>query len=384
MPIIDCPNCRGKLRFPEDSPPRRVKCPTCGHIFLSSPGPDPAAPAAPGPPGPREPKSDRDERQPRRRDDDDRQPRRRDRDDDDEDRRSRRRRDDDDDDRRSRRGRREPDEDDDDDRRRPRPNVRAIEDQFNRASVACLLCFIAGWLLVAALALLVFARLLFWAEIHEGLNVFLVVAGLLGLGHLLTAAVGYGFLVSGPRERGGLGLAIATAGVAAFHLILTIVLATTETGAPFGDLYMGVRWTGFATQSNALGEVLYLLIGPYHTLKWSPGGRAIMAVFVNLAEVALVVLLLLTLRAAVIGASDRRRARTVMQTVVANAVVAGVLVVGGIIFGVLFRAVETEKGGMMAVDSLYHLVVYLVQAGITVWTTLVIKGVKDSLDYRPD
>jgi hypothetical protein len=370
MPIIDCPNCRGKLRFPEDSPPRRVKCPTCGHVFLSHAEPVPAAPAPPEPHGPRS-------------DDDDRRSRRRYEDDDDE-RRSPRRRDDEEDDRRSGRRRRDRDEGDYADRRRPRDDARAIEGRFDRASLACLLCFIAGWLLVGALGILVFARLLFWADIQEGLNIFLVVAGLLGLGHLLTAAVGYGFLVSGPRERGGLGLAIATAAVAGFHLILTIILATTETRTGFGNQYMSVRWTDFVTENNALGELLYALIGPLHRLNWSPGGRAILAVFVSLAEVALVVLFLLTLRAAVIGANDPRRAKIVMQTAVANAVVAGVLVVAGIVFGVLFLAVEKDRGGMVAVDNLYHMVVYLVQAGIVVWTTLVIKGVKDSLDYRPD
>ena len=58
MPIIACPNCQGKLRFPEDTPPRRVKCPTCGHVFLSSAGADPKAPVAAGTPGSREPRSD--------------------------------------------------------------------------------------------------------------------------------------------------------------------------------------------------------------------------------------------------------------------------------------------------------------------------------------
>ena len=44
MPIITCPKCQGKLRFPDDSPPRRVKCPTCGHTFMSSEGIDPKDP----------------------------------------------------------------------------------------------------------------------------------------------------------------------------------------------------------------------------------------------------------------------------------------------------------------------------------------------------
>ena len=41
-------------------------------------------------------------------------------------------------------------------------------------------------------------------------------------------------------------------------------------------------------------------------------------------------------------------------------------------------------GGMPAVDYVYHLVVALTQIGVAVWTTLVIKGVKDGIDYRPD
>jgi hypothetical protein len=223
---------------------------------------------------------------------------------------------------------------------------------------------------------------LLWAEVREGLNVFLVIAGLLGLGHLLTSAVGYGFLVSGPRERGGLGLAIATASVAAFHLILTILLATTQTQTVWGDQYFSVRWSSFVTEGNELGDLIYTLCAAPRG--WSPGGRAVLAVFANLAEVALVVLFLLTLRAAARSARDPRRARTAMQAVIANSVAAGALVLVAVLFGLLFMAVRTEKGGMVAVDSLYHLVVYLTQIAVALWTTLVIKAVKDGIDYRPD
>ena len=45
MPIITCPKCKGKLRFPDDTPARRVKCPTCGNVFMSSEGDDPATAA---------------------------------------------------------------------------------------------------------------------------------------------------------------------------------------------------------------------------------------------------------------------------------------------------------------------------------------------------
>ena len=197
---------------------------------------------------------------------------------------------------------------------------------------------------------MVLVRLLFWAEVREGLNVFLVIAGLLGLGHLLTSAVGYGFLVSGPRERGGLGLAIATASVAAFHLILTILLATTQTQTIWGDQYVSVRWSSFVTEGNELGDLIYFLIG-VAPRGWSPGGRAVLAVFANLAEVALVVLFLVTLRSAARNARDPRRARAAMQAVIANSVAAGALLLAAILFGLLFLAVRTEKGGMAAVDT---------------------------------
>ena len=38
MPLISCPNCQSKLRFPDDAPRRRVKCPSCSHFFLAGPG----------------------------------------------------------------------------------------------------------------------------------------------------------------------------------------------------------------------------------------------------------------------------------------------------------------------------------------------------------
>lgn len=389
MPIIACPSCKGKLRFPDDSPPRRVKCPTCGHIFLSTAGADPAGPVAAGSPGAREPRSDfeyddrrDDERRRRRDDDDDRDRRGRRRDDGDDDRRARRRRDEGlDDDRPSRRRK---DEDEFDDRRRRGVDRRALEGQFNRASLACLLCFIAGWLLVGGLGVLVFAHLLAWADVREGLNVFRIVAGLLGLGHLLTAAVGYGFLVSGPRSRGALGLAIGTAAVAAFHLVLTVVLATTQTRTLLGNQYSaGVAWEAFVSEGNVLGQIIFFLVG-FPARDVSLGGPAILGVFTNLAEVALVVLFLLTLRSIARQARDPRRARMAMQALIANAVAAGALLLAAVLFGLLLMAVRNERGGFTAVTSIYFLVVYFTQIAVAVWTTLVIKGVKDGIDYRPD
>ncbi len=36
MPMIACPECEKSLKFPDDSPPRKVKCPNCQHVFMSS------------------------------------------------------------------------------------------------------------------------------------------------------------------------------------------------------------------------------------------------------------------------------------------------------------------------------------------------------------
>jgi hypothetical protein len=220
MPIITCPKCQGKARFPEDSPPRRVKCPSCGTVYLSSDGGAASPASMPSSPKKRDSKSDfdfddgeaddrprrwrrdqdeEDDRRSRRREEDEPRSRRhRPRDDDDEDLRIRRR-DEEDYDERPRRRRDK--EDYERSRRRPDPN--AIEGQFNRASLACLLNFIAGWLQVGALGLMAFIVLLDWCGVQEGLKLFAVIAGLLGLAHWLTSATGIGFLISGPRQRGG-------------------------------------------------------------------------------------------------------------------------------------------------------------------------------------
>lgn len=365
MAIVECPNCQGKLRLPDDSSPRRVKCPTCGRVF--------SAAAEPGP-SRRSP----DSRADRRRDDEDDRPRRRRLDDEDDDRAARRRYDDDEDDRPRRRRSRD---DEDDDRRRSRQESRAIEGQFNRASLACLLCFIGGWVQVGALAVLVLTVLLRWAEMYEGVNVLLIVAGLLGFLHLIANAVGYGFLVSGPRSRGALGLSIATAAVAAFHLLLSIIIATALTA--WGEKYSMVSWRALVTQSDYLGQLLMVLIADAGRAL-PPAGRIILPTFANLAELALVVLFLMTLRAIARSAKDPRRARMVMHVLIANAVGAGVLLLTGVLFGILLVAIRNERGAGMAVWSLFSLIVATVQIGLTVWTTIVIKAVKDGVDYRPD
>jgi hypothetical protein len=411
MPVITCPKCQGKLRFPDDSPPRRVKCPTCGHVFLSTEGLPPGSLAAPPPPNTA---ADRDKRDSRAdfADDDDRRRRRRD-DDDDRDRRDRRR-DEDDDYVRSRRrrdddyddGRRRRDDDDDDyDRRRRRrddddydrpgrsraESERAVEGQMNRASLACLLCFIGGWLQVGGLGLMVFVVFLWWAGIREGISVFMVLAGLLGLGHWLTSGTGLGFLVSGPRRRGALGLSIATAATAGLHLMLVILIATNRYYGNFGFMLIGsageVHWGAFATQLRAIPTLLFLQIALGDYYRQTSDG-SLLPVIANLAEVARGVLFLLTLRAIMLCARDSRGATLAMKAMIGYAIGAGALLVIGMLFGLLLLGIRPSQGGRQAVENiqsvvyLYQIVLYLVITGLAVGTNLIVRSIKGRIDYR--
>ena len=400
MPVLTCPKCKGNMRFPEDTPPRRVKCPSCGHVFLSSEGADPnlsAAPPAPGRPsspsrtGSRSRYEDEDERPRRRRDEDDeddRDPRSHRRDEDD--RPRRRPRDDDGDDDRPRR-RRDEDDDYDDRPRRPKPRAQAIEGQFNRASLACLLNFIGGWLHVAALALVAFVFFLDWVGVREGLRVFLVIGGLLALGYWLTSATGLGFLVSGPRDRGALGLSIATAAVAGLHLILIILIATSRTFGGFGAPPTGraadLHWDAFVTQARALPILLFFEIGVGDVWARVSEGSLI-PVLTNFFEVARMVLFLLTLRAVMLCARDSRGAKLGMQAMIGYAIGAGALVVIGVLFGLLLvatRPSQPNPGAMETTSAVFHLfflILYLVMAGMAVGQTLVVRVIQGKIDYR--
>jgi hypothetical protein len=397
------------MKFPEDIPARRIKCPSCGNIFLPDipkPGPVPSSPstrqAKPDSRSePRPPDRDDDRSRRRRDDDEDDNRSRRPRDDEDDDRRSRRRRDDDEDDFRSRRRRDDDDRSprrarDDDDYDRPsrrkgiQPSVR--EGQFNRASLAMLLNFIAGWLLVGAIALLAFVWLLHWMGIQEGIRVFIIIAGLLGLGHWLTSATGLGFLVSGPRDRGALGLAIATAAVGGLHLLLMIVIATSGTFGAFGSMSQAhagsVHWDSFATQLRALPILLFGEIGIGDLYRDVSRG-SVVPVIANFVEVARIILYLLTLRAVMLCVRDSKGALLGMRAVMGFGIGAGVLVVFGVLFGLLMlgvrpdgRAGAADRDSVEAVLHLFMLVLYLLAAGLYVGVTLVTWALKGKIDYR--
>jgi hypothetical protein len=397
MPILTCPKCQGKMRFPDDSPARRVKCPTCGNTFLSSEGDSTGPSSAAKAKGS---KADLDPPSRRRRDDDDddRDRGRRRRDDDDDDRRRSRSRARDDDDDEDRRGRRRRDEDEYDDRpRRRRDPARAreaIEGQFSRAAVGCLLNFISGWLWVGALLLLAFVVFLHWVGVREGLNVFAILAGILGLCHWLTSGTGIGFLVSGPRDRGALGLAIAAAAAGGLHLIVLVIVGSSRTQlvgpqAIFGHT-ANMNWTNFVTQTLALSQVLFIQIG-YSDFRLPPVDGSFLTIFANLLEVARNLLFLLTLRSIMACARDTKGVRLMTKTVIAYAIGAGAVVAVGLLFGLLLLALDPAKAvargaqeSLSAVHHLYDLVSLLILAGLGVWITLVVRMVKGNIDYRRD
>jgi hypothetical protein len=269
---------------------------------------------------------------------------------------------------------------------------RAIEGQFGRASLACLLNFIGGWLHVGALCLVAFTLFLMWCGVREGLNLFAVLAGLVGIGHWLTSGTGLGFLVSGPRAKGALGLSIATASTGGFHLMLLIVIATSRYDGGFGSVGTSrtaeLHWEAFVTQAGAIPLLLFLVIG-YSEFFDRLSDGSVLPVLACLFEIGRMILLLLTLRAVMLNARDTRGASTCMRGVVGYSIGAGSLVVLAVLFGVLLllaRPANPARGGglesLSAIFFLFIIVVHLVLAGLGVGTTLIIKSVKSKIDYR--
>jgi len=306
MPVIACPKCQGKLKLPDNMEPRRVKCPNCAAVFMSSEAP-PASGAAPPPaakrksaPGAAESKApqrggpekdfdfddDDEDRRPRarrerddeddgdrprrrRRDDDeeeeDRPQARRRRDDNEEDRPRRRRDDDEEEDRPRARRRRDEDDEDHDDEDRPRRRRRRDEDdvyeedpkrakkraaaQFGRAETAALLNMISLWLAAGSAGIFGLGLLLAGLGVVEAMGAMALISGLLGLGSLGTGAVAYGFAIAGPRKDGAVGLAIATAAVTFVEVIIIIIGAIQASDSAPRGMRGGGASAGFFTGS---------------------------------------------------------------------------------------------------------------------------------------
>ncbi|WP_020469061.1 zinc ribbon domain-containing protein [Zavarzinella formosa] len=405
MPTITCPECEGKSKFPDDSPPRRVKCPACGHVFLSSDG-------LPSKSASKDADDAGEKKKSRSKDDldlDDDRPRRRRRDDDDDDdrdrRSSRRRRDDDDDDdddddRDRRSSRRRRDDDDDDDRDRPRrknrdrskENQQALEGQFNRTGLACLLLMICGWIIVGALGLVAFRVFLAMCGISDNTEFLDIIAGMLGVGGWLTGLVGLGFAVSGPRDRGGMGFSISMAGCGLLHFLLLIIIPSTPfayLGATVGSGRSGLVWDCFVTQSAAIPTWMFWIIAFSGRLGFVPFPA--LPMLANLAEIGRIVLLMLFLRSVMLCAGDNKTARFCLKSMIGYASSAGGMLVLGVVFGIIFlMAVPTgnmnaDRNGKETAElmgHLYKLVTTLAVAGLNTWITLVVMKVKNRIDYR--
>lgn len=315
MAIIQCPHCEGKMRFPDDSEPKKVKCPTCGESFMGkAPGSGtkdaPAAKATSraddkddrpakktakkddveddfdvvddGKSSKKKRDDDDDDRpkSKRRDDDDDDRPKSKRRDDDDDDRPKSRRRDDDDEDRPKSKRRRDDDEDedrpksrrrdDDDDDDRPRSKKRRDDDddddrpakksdtkaQYRNAKTGLNLCGISLWCAVGGLS--VQALLMILATLGTRTGDYLVAAGLPGLASTIVAGVGIGFLMAGPKKGNLFGLTLALTIVAGLHLVFLIV-AISNVRRPGGD-----RWMSMVTTVQFL--VLMLLNGDFDVM----------------------------------------------------------------------------------------------------------------------
>jgi hypothetical protein len=320
MAVISCPSCKGKLRFPDDSPPRRVKCPSCGNSFMAGPdgpvegGGTATAPAASKtkeqaatkvsekasdydvvddkpsrkarddddddrPRSKRRGDDEDDEDRPRskRRDDDDEdddrgKKRRRDDDDEDDRPRSKRKRDDDDEDdgrdRKRRRGR--DDDDDEDDRPRSKRRGRDDEDddrgkkskdkeavaQYRNARQGMGLIGIGFWCQVGAIGIALFFAFL-WIIAGENLDELLIPAGLAGLANWILGVIGFSFLLAGPKKGNLLGLTIALVSVAGLHLAMEIYLAFQKDSMSYGRSGSGtIRWDVLPTQLESLTRML--------------------------------------------------------------------------------------------------------------------------------
>jgi hypothetical protein len=87
-------------------------------------------------------------------------------------------------------------------------------------------------------------------------------------------------------------------------------------------------------------------------------------------------------------ARDAKGAKLGMQATVGYGIGAGTLILLGVLFGLLLLAARPTQQGPGAAESasavrhLFFLVLNLVLAGLAVGTTLVVRAIKNRIDYR--
>ncbi|MEZ6141987.1 MAG: hypothetical protein R3B84_15580 [Zavarzinella sp.] len=377
------------MKFPDDSPAKKVKCPACGNIFLSTEGVSARSSS----------RDDDDEPRPRRggrydedEDEDDR-PRKRkssryDDDEDDDDRPRKRKAsryddDADDDDRpRKRKSSRYDDDEDDDDggysrRSSKKPSKKELQKQFAFVPLSLLLMTIAGWIWVGGAVLLAISAIITWAGANydEGPKLLSILAGASGLGALLTAATAFGFQIAGPRARGALGLAIALAATMLLHIILSFVAAADRNNA-FGPAFGSFNWGTFATTLTAIGNVLFISIA----IASPDAGDVFLGILLNLTGIAIGVLYLLYLRSLAMVSGDRNLKTVNMKVCIGFSIACGAIWLLGILFALLLEAIGKESG----LDLLYAMWIlnYLVIGSIWALVTMVIMKNKAEYSFR--
>lgn len=386
MPTITCPKCDAKSKFPEDSPPRRVKCPSCGNIFLSSDGLPPEVRPNDKPKSKSKSSVDLDDRE----DEDDRPRSRRRRDDDDDDEddrpRSRRRRDDDDDEDDRPRGRRRRDDDDDD---RDRRSAKSLNGQFNRSSLACLLLMISSFTTVGGVAFIALKQFLTLCGLEEYIEFLSILAGVLGLAAWLTGLVGAGFGAAGVRDRGGMAMGISLAAISLLHFMMIVIFPSLNerAGVFEGNLRGGMSWSSFVGHLWTFHHYMYLMvISKSEVLREN---FPIVGLLGFVLEVARLVFILLFLRSAMLVTKDKKATSSVMRAFVVIGIGQVVMLLVAICLGVLFLMVKPDFGAnrndfqaAYTVARLKGLLLSFLVGGSYVWLAIILKQIKGRIDYR--
>lgn len=350
MMIVRCPECSARFKAPENMAGQTVRCAKCKAAFM--------VPKLDEPEEIEEVEQAPRSRRPAR-DDEVRPARRRPRDDDNEDDYD--------------------DEYDDDPEERERRKAKKTAAAIRRARIGVLLNFIGVCLFVGALGLELLLFLIGFAGAAISHDVH-ALSGLPGIGNWITAAVGLGFLASGPGKYGARGLTIATAAVGALHLILLIVaLLQKQTSILPGGFGMttgrsfNIDWTAMITQQTYL--IMLPMVGRL--------GVDVVTLLTAISELALWILLALSVRAVALNVKEHGVAGNCIGLVIAvPATVIGLLVIE-LIFKLIFENMPpTSMGGAKAVFFFMAIIPQLGLIGVFVFYLIVLNVARDVIYPR--
>ena len=351
---IECPGCKWKGPVPDKALGKKLRCPLCRHEFLVE-APQPSPPPSTRPKSalaedelelveddpPQEDLGDfqiveddkkerlSSKRKDRDKDDDDDRPRkkRRERDEDDEE---------DEDRPKKRRSRKEEDEDDEDEEEKNRPKKRKPTDplkltgaQTHTARQAVYLNHMAAYMYLGSLLIFdIFLLIMLFVPLPA---VLICIPGLLGLANWVVAIIGFIFALGGPKAKNAQPLTIATLCVAGVHFLIALggLFATAAWG--------GLNWFSLITSMFFLPFAIFLV-----------GVGVIIEVLGALLEVARMILHCYVLDAHAVALKEPKVSEEAKKTVMIVGIIAGVLLVFGLSFGIVLHnsATTTIEGGM--------------------------------------